>query len=334
VIAERRLPHLAPAERVTVAGAQLGGPWLDVDARMTRVVTATELAASHGAQLVAFPETYLAGYPFWLSRTNGARFDDPGQKACYSYYLDNAIEIGGPEHRQLEALSRDCEVTLVVGVTERGNRHARGSAYATLLTIDPAAGLVGHHRKLVPTYDERMVWASGDGAGLRSHAIGTGRFGSLNCWENWMPQARQALYAQGEDLHIGAWPGSDDLTTDITRFIAREGRVYSLAVGGVVTSDDIPDDFPLAEELRAGSTGTPFNGGSAIAGPDGAWIVAPVVNLEGLVIADLDLAAVRQERLNFDPTGHYSRPDVFRTTVNRARLTPVSFTGGDDVWQD
>jgi nitrilase len=321
VIAQRRLPDLRSADRLTVAAAQLGGPWLDLDARMARLTEAVELAADQGCHLVAFPETYLVGYPFWTSRTDGALFNDPGQKACYAYYLDRALRVGGPEHRQLEQLSAEHGLTVVVGVTERSS----GSTYATLLTVDPTAGLVGHHRKLVPTYDERLVWANGDGAGLRSHAVGPARIGSLNCWENWMPQARQAMYADGEDLHISAWPGSNALTGDITRFIAQEGRVFSLAVSGVVTGADIPDDFPLAAHLRAGSVEPPFNGGSAIAGPDGSWIIAPVCDQEGLIIADLDLADIRRERLTFDPTGHYSRPDVFRTTVSRARPEPVSF---------
>ncbi|BBZ28609.1 nitrilase [Mycolicibacterium madagascariense] len=324
VIAEHRLPHLDPTQRLTVAAAQLGGPWLDVDARMDRVVAATEVAAGAGCRVVAFPETYLSGYPFWLPRTNGARFDEPTQKACYAYYLANAVEIGGSEHRRLEELSHDCGVELVVGVTER----VGGTAYASLLTIDPSAGLVGHHRKLVPTYDERLVWGNGDGAGLRVHPVGAARIGALNCWENWMPQARQALYAQGEHLHVGAWPGSHELTSDITRFIAKEGRVFSLAVGGIIARSDIPDDFPLAEELRAASTEMPFNGGSAIAGPDGAWIIDPVCGREGLLVADLDLAAVAAERSTFDPTGHYSRPDVFHTTVDRTRWPTVAFIEG------
>lgn len=335
VIAEHRLPELMPAERLTVAAAQLGGPWLDVEARMARVVAAVELAASRGCRLVAFPETYLSGYPFWLSRTHGAQFNEPRQKACYAYYLEHAIEVDGPERRRLEVLSRDCDVTMVVGVTERGGRDARGSAYAALLVIDPQAGLVGHHRKLVPTYDERLVWAAGDGAGLRSHPVASARIGALNCWENWMPQARQALYADGEDVHVGVWPGSVALTADITRFVALEGRVFSVAAAGLVAGTDIPDDFPLADELRAATPGPAFDGGSAIAGPDGSWLIPPVRAREGLLIADLDLATVRRERLTFDPTGHYSRPDVFRTTVDRTRREAVAFSDeASAVWQD
>ncbi|MET0702704.1 MAG: carbon-nitrogen hydrolase family protein [Mycobacterium sp.] len=325
VLAEHRLPEVGPDSVLTVAGAQLGGPWLDIDARMDRLIEAAELAAAHGCELLVLPETYLSGYPFWLPRTDGARFNDPQQKACYAYYLAAAIAIDGPEVVRLRQLAGDLNLTLMVGVTERGQRSGRGSTYCSLLTLDPQRGLVGHHRKLIPTYDERLVWANGDGAGLVTHQVGGARVGGLNCWENWMPQARQALYADGEDLHVSVWPGSTTLTADIPRFAAMEGRVFSLAVSGVLRRDDIPDDFPLAAELRASSSAIPFNGGSALAGPDGSWLIPPIADEEGLIVADIDLRLVAQERLTFDPTGHYSRPDVFHSTVFRGRRDAVTF---------
>jgi nitrilase len=141
-----------------------------------------------------------------------------------------------------------------------------------------------------------------------------------------MPQARTALYAQGETVHVAAWPGSSALTGDITRFAAAEGRVFGVAASGLITADSIPSDFPLADELREASDTVVFDGGSAIAGPDGRWLIPPVVGEEGVIVADLNLDRVFQERLNFDPTGHYTRPDVFRTVVNRARHEAVSFT--------
>ncbi|MBM2622829.1 carbon-nitrogen hydrolase family protein [Actinoplanes sp. LDG1-06] len=302
----------------------MGGPWLDVPARLARALAAAELAAAEGADVLAFPETYLSGYPYWLSRTNGATFGDPRQKEAYAYYLDTAVEVGGPEVRQLAAAASDLRLTLVVGITER----SYGSTYATVLTIGPD-GVAGHHRKLVPTYDERLVWAPGDGAGLTTHPVGPGRIGSLNCWENWMPQARQAMYAAGEDVHIGVWPGSARLTGDITRFVALEGRVFSVAAGGLLRRDEVPDDFPLAAELRADADPMPFDGGSAVAGPDGEWVVPPVRGEEGLIVAALDLRQVRAERFTFDPAGHYSRPDVFGSTVDRRRRAAATFVDDD-----
>lgn len=313
----------------TLALAQLGGPWLDVPSRLARAVEAAEAAAEEGAELIAFPETYLAGYPFWLPRTDGASFNQPEQKACYAYYLNSALEVGGSENRELEEAAADLGIGMVVGISERGVGPGAGSVWCTLLTIDPRRGTVGHHRKLVPTHDERLVWANGDGMGLRTHHCGAATIGSLNCWENWMPQARSAFYGQGETVHIGCWPGSSALTADITRFIAAEGRVYSGAASGLITSDSIPPDFPLADELRAASSEVVFDGGSAVAGPDGRWLIEPVVGVEGLLIAELDLGRVAQERLTFDVTGHYSRPDVFQTVVDRRRRPPVCFVDDD-----
>lgn len=324
VIAEHREPKLGP-NAITVAAAQLGGPWLKPSARLAQIADAAHVAATSGATLIAYPETYLSGYPFWPSRTEGALFDHPDQKDCYAYYLDAAIELDGPEQREMETIAADLGITMVVGVTERGRELGRGTVWCSVLTIDQRRGLVGHHRKLVPTYDERMVWGQGDGAGLVTQHVGRATVGSLNCWENWMPQARTALYAQGETVHVGVWPGSSALTGDITRFIAIEGRVYSVAASGIITADSIPSDFPLAERLREASDTVVFDGGSAIAGPDGRWLVAPVVAAEGVIVADLDLDQVTRERLNFDPTGHYTRPDVFRTIVNRTRNESVQF---------
>ncbi len=326
VIARHHSTEPHPEQTLTVGAAQLGGPWLNPAARLEKVTAYTELAAREGCDLVAFPETYLSGYPFWLPRTGGARFNDPDQKACYAYYLDSAIEVPGEQISHIQTLAADLAITIVVGATERGIGNGHGSTYCSVLTFDPSAGLVGHHRKLVPTYDERLVWANGDGAGLRTHAVAAARIGALNCWENWMPSARQALYAGGEDLHISIWPGTTDLTTDITRFVALEGRVFSVAVSGLLHADDVPDDFPLAVELRAHCATTPFNGGSAVAGPDGRWLIEPVPDTEGLIIAELDLRAVARERLTFDPTGHYSRPDVFTNIVRRDRQSAVTFT--------
>jgi nitrilase len=336
VIAEHREPQSGP-RTVTVAAAQLGGPWLKPAARLARVAEAAWVASAAGATLVAYPETYLSGYPFWPPRTDGALFDHADQKDCYAYYLDSAIEIGGPEQRELETIAADLGVGLVVGISERGRDIGSGSVWCSLLTIDPTGGLVGHHRKLVPTYDERLLWAQGDGAGLRTHRIGPAVVGSLNCWENWMPQARHAMYAQGETVHIGSWPGSSSLTGDITRFLAVEGRVFSVAASGLITADSIPDDFPLAARLRETSEQIVFDGGSAVAGPDGMWLIPPVAGVEGVLVAELNLTRVAQERLNFDVTGHYARPDVFTTHVDRTRCAAVSFaekSAGDEAAED
>jgi len=306
-----------------IATANVHGIWGRPDAGAERVVEWIAKAGAEGVDLLAFGETHLGGYPFWPPMTDGARWNAPDQKQAYAYYLDAAVELDGPQLRLITEAAAEHRVFTYLGIAERRAATARGSVYATLVAIDPEHGLVSAHRKVMPTYDERRVWSQGDGNGLRVHTfIGregeTARVGGLNCWENWLPQARLAMYAGGEDIHVSAWPGAVRNTTDITRFIALEGRVFSVAAGTLISRGDVADDFPLAKELPAGDW---LDGGSAIAGPDGAWIEEPVADDERLVIAEIDIAKVREERQNFDPTGHYARPDIFGLSVDRRRLS-------------
>ena len=312
---------------LTVAAANIHGRWMDPDGTTEVVVETLQEAAAAGVDLVAFGETFLSGYPHWVARTGGAAFDDALQKRCYARYLDAAVELAGPQVTRIVEAANDLGVFTYLGITERSTEDASGTVFATLLAIDPAAGVVSAHRKLRPTYEERLVWGPGDGHGLRVHTFDGVRVGGLNCWENWMPQARHALYAAGEDLHVSVWPGSTGLTTDITRFIALEGRVFSLAAGGRFDLADVPIDFP-AHDLLAESEATvgplAYDGGSCLAGPDGAWVVPPTSD-ELLVTGTIDTTHVREARQNFDPTGHYGRPDVFAVEVDRRRRQAATF---------
>jgi len=310
---------------VRVAAAQAHPVWLDPAATTDKVVTWLEQAAAQGVELVAFPETFLSGYPFWVELTGGANFNDARQKRAYAAYLEAAVELDGPELRRIREAAGDLGVFVYLGTTERDVACGRGTVFCTLVAIDPAAGIVSAHRKLMPTHEERLVWGSGDGHGLQVHRFAGTRVSGLNCWENWMPQARHALYAQGSELHVSVWPGNPRNTADIARFIALEGRVYSLAANGLLSLSDVPSDFPLHDELAELGVEHYCRGGSAIAAPDGSWLVEPVVAEERLIVADLDLRRVAEERQNFDPTGHYSRPDVFAVQVDRRRRSAVAF---------
>ncbi|HEY0806796.1 MAG TPA: carbon-nitrogen hydrolase family protein [Pseudonocardiaceae bacterium] len=304
-----------------VAAAQARPHWLDPAATTKKVVTWLEHAATQQVELIAFPETFLSGYPAWLEHTGGARFDDPAQKRAYAAYLAASVELTGPELTLITEAARDLGIFVYLGTTER----VRGTVFCTLVAIDPGLGIVSAHRKLMPTHEERLAWGIGDGHGLRVHRVGATRVGGLNCWENWMPLARHALYAQGEQLHVSVWPGNPRNTVDITRFVAREGRVFSLAASGLLGLADVPTDFPLYDELSATGPTDYCRGGSAVAGPAGEWVIEPVADAERLVVADLDLGRVAQERQNFDPAGHYSRPDVFTVEVDRGRREPAHF---------
>lgn len=309
-----------------VAVVQAAPVFLDKRATIEKALRLIEAGARRGAGLLVFPETFLPGYPVWVARTNGSAFDNAQQKRAYQHYLENAVEKSSPEMKQLADASRDFRVFLCMGMAERGEGNGSGTIYCSLAMFHPEHGLVSLHRKLVPTYEERLVWGTGDGHGLRVHRFNGTRVGGLNCWENWMPMARQSLYAQGEEIHVAVWPGSSRLTTDISRFIAMEGRVFVLSASGILKASDIPADFPLGEELLA--TGDEYcTGGSRIVSPTGMVLASVPDGEEGFAFADVDMALVRQERQNFDPAGHYSRPDVLTLHVNRKRLEAVEFSG-------
>lgn len=173
----------------------------------------------------------------------------------------------------------------------------------------------------MPTYEERLTWSIGDGHGLQTHKLGLFTVGGLNCWENWMPLARTALYAQGEDLHVANWPGSVRNTHDITPMMAKEGRSFVASVGGLMRPEDFPEDTPHYDAIMAGCEGIDLltDGGSCLCAPDGSFIIEPQVGTEAVFSATIDHRKVFEERQNFDPVGHYSRPDIFDLVVNKER---------------
>lgn len=313
-----------------IALAQMAPVWLNRSATLEKILDRVETAAREGAQLVVFGEALLPGYPFWPELTDGAVFESDIQKDLFAHYVNNAVDLG---QGGLDALCRKAgeqEIAVYVGVIERSATRGGFSLYATLVYVSPEGRIESAHRKLMPTYEERLVWSPGDGHGLRVHRLGEFTVGGLNCWENWMPLPRAALYGQGENLHVAVWPGSLRNTEDITRFIARESRSYVVSVSGMMRKELISDDIPHADLVRKRLSDHPpghwmADGGSCVAGPDGRWVLEPQVGEEGLYYADLSIDAVARERQNFDPAGHYSRPDVTRLKVKRKRQETVHF---------
>jgi nitrilase len=311
------------ADELVVGVVQMAPVWLNREKTLDKVLGYVAQAADQQCRLIAFSEVIIPGYPFWIERTDGARFNSPIQKKIFAHYMANAVQIEAGHLAPLCTLAGQRKVSVYVGCIERPADRGGHSLYCTLVYINEAGVIASVHRKLMPTYEERLAWSTGDGHGLRVHALGAFTVGGLNCWENWMPLARTALYGQGEDLHVAAWPGAKDLTQDITRFIALESRSYVLSASGLMRTADIPEDMLHREEILANSQPIMTDGGSCIAGPDGAWVVPPVVNEERLLVATLDHERVRQERQNFDPSGHYGRPDVIQLTVNRSRQSTI-----------
>ncbi len=315
-------------DKLVVSLAQLSPVWLNKKATTEKIAQAMKQAASDGAQLVALGEALLPGYPFWVELTGGARFNNQSQKEMFAHYHANAVDIEAGDLGSLCALAKQHKLAVYLGTIERPQDRTGFSLYCSMIYIDQQGEIKSVHRKLMPTYEERLVWSPGDGNGLLTHPLGAFRVGGLNCWENWMPLPRAALYGQGESLHVAIWPGSERNTRDITPFLAKEGRSYSMAVSGFMPVAEIPDDIPLYDEILAAAGDVEFlgNGGSCLCAPNGDFVIEPQVGVEGVFTAEIDLERVREERQNFDPAGHYSRPDVTQLHVNRERQSTVKLT--------
>lgn len=299
-----------------IAAVQAAPVFLDPAATTQKTLALLREAASNGAELVAFPEVFLSGYPIWL-RAPEVAHDDALLKTGHIAYLNSAISTDGPEVGAIVNEAGRLGVFVYIGIVERTG--SGGSVYAALVAIHPEQGVISVHRKLKPTFHERLIWADGDAHGLQVHDWKGLKFGGLNCYENWQPLARQALYNQGEQVHIATWPGDLDVTQNITQFIALEGRMYCVSVSGLLRVQDIPESFPLRRQV-ADRRDVINDGGSMIAGPDGKLIAGPIVGEEQILYANISADAVLGARLKLDPAGHYSRRDVLSLSHNTRRL--------------
>ncbi|WP_339863834.1 carbon-nitrogen hydrolase family protein [uncultured Algoriphagus sp.] len=308
-----------------VALAQISPVWLDKFATLEKVKISIKEAAAQGCELVVFGEGLVPGYPFWLSITNGSAWDDKVQKEIHAHYLRNSVQIEKGDLLEIQELAKSLKIAIYLGIIERPIDRGGHSIYCSLVYINTDGDIKSVHRKLQPTYEERLTWAPGDGNGLQVHTLKEFTVGGLNCWENWMPLARTALYGLGENLHIAVWPGAVRNTENITRLIAQESRSFVISVSSLMRKTDFPADTPHLDLILENAPEILADGGSCIAGPDGKWILEPVANKEGLLIETLDFNRVLEERQNFDPVGHYSRPDVLQLSVNRERQTSVKF---------
>lgn len=306
-----------------VALAQIAPVWLNKKKTLDKIKEAMLQAAKEKAQLLVFGEGLLPGYPFWLALTDGAQWDLKINKRLHAHYAQNAVNIEDGDIEELCVLAKEHTMAVYVGVIERATNRGGHSLYCSLVYINEQGVICSVHRKLQPTYDERLTWAPGDGNGLQVHPLEGFTVGGLNCWENWMPLPRAALYGMGENVHCAVWPGSDLNTKDITRFIARESRSYVISVSSLMHKTDFPKDTPYIDELLAAAPEQLANGGSCVANPDGSWLLEPQLHAEGVFHAEIQLDRVYEERQNFDPVGHYSRPDVTQLHLNRERQSTL-----------
>lgn len=311
-------------DTLKVAMAQISPVWLNKQATLEKIEEYISRAGNDGCELIVFGEGLLPGYPFWLSLTNGAEFNASMQKEMHAHYIRNSVKVEAGDLNGICRLAKEHKLAVYLGIVERAMDRGGHSLYCSLVYIDQEGIIESVHRKLQPTYEERLTWSPGDGNGLQVHNLKDFTVGGLNCWENWMPLVRTALQGLGENLHVAVWPGSDNNTRDITKFIAKESRSFVISVSGLMKIEDFPKDTPHFEKILKNAPRVLANGGSCIAGPDGEWIVEPVIDKEGLIVHDLDINRVLEERHNFDGAGHYSRPDITRLTINRERQSIIN----------
>ena len=297
---------------VTAACVQVEPAIFDRAGTIDRVAERTAEAAAAGAGLVVFPETFIPAYPSSVWAKALAGWGEPGAKEAFALLHRESLELPGPDADRLAGIAREHGAWLVIGVNEVDPARP-GTLYNSLLYYSPAGELALHHRKLVPTNHERLVWGPGDGRGLRAIETPIGRLGGLICWENYMPLARFSLYESGIEIYIASTADDGDSWQATLRHIALESRTFVISPCHFQRASSYPDDFPLASLLEGRDI--LGRGGSAILGPDGSYLAGPLYDEEGILYAELDPELLLQSRQRFDPAGHYHRPDVLTLTV-------------------
>ena len=309
--------------KARVAAVQAAYVLMNREGTIDKVEELVEKAAADGADVVAFPEVFVPGTPLWMQSP-----PDDWDDAWYSMLLDQAVVIPSAATERLGATAREANVYLVIGVEER---EPEGSTiFNSVLYFGPDGALLGKHRKLVPTAEERLVWGMGDGSTMETHATPLGRLGGLTCWENRMPLARFFIYSRGIDIWFAPTLATSDGWIATLRHIAQEGGCYVVGINPCLHVDQIPRDFPSRDRVwmptKRDEPDWPEQGNSAIVGPDGEIIAGPARHEETILLADVDLTKSFAERNWFDPVGHYHRPDIFRLSVDtRPRPVVVGF---------
>ncbi|GAB7541756.1 carbon-nitrogen hydrolase family protein [Cupriavidus sp. 8B] len=312
------------------AAVQAAPVFLDPDATVDKVCRLIGEAADNDASLVAFPEVFVAGYPYWSWLTNPV-----DASPWFERLVKASIEIPGPEIRKIAQAAQANHINVIVGVNER-SRTGVGTLFNTLVTISDEGRILGRHRKLVPTWAEKLTWANGDASALRVHQTSVGPLGSLACGENTNTLARFSLLSQGELMHVASYialpvaPADYDMAEAIkVRAAAHcfEGKVFTAVSCSTVSEEIIEAMSPLNPKAREllSRRNSAFSG---FLGPDGRVIGEPLIDVEGIVYADIDLSRCIQPRQMHDITGHYNRFDIFDLRVDRRPQQAAQFLDG------
>jgi nitrilase len=314
-----------PGKQVQIAIVQQPPVLLKLEETLARGVELIAEAAGHGARLISFPETWVPGYPEWLWRLRpGEDFELTGE--IHRRLLENAVDLDRGQLEPIQKAARENGVVVSIGINERDGAFSRGTLYNTVVLVGADGGILNRHRKLMPTNPERMVWGLGDASGLRVVETPVGRVGGLICWENYMPLARFALYAQGPDVYLApTWDAGSGWVSTM-RHIALEGRCWVLGNGTAMQGRDVPEDFPGRAALFPDEDDWFNPGDSVVVAPDGKIVAGPLHNERGILYAECDLEAAAAARRTLDVAGHYGRPDVFRLEVRAEPRPPIVVT--------
>ena len=306
---------------ITIAAAQAAPVFLDLDRSIDKACRLIQEAADHGASLLVFPEAFLPAYPLWVW------FIPPGHthplRELYAALHENSLAVPGDAISRVANAAARAHICVAIGINERNSEGSDASLFNSLVMIDADGKILGRHRKLVPTAGERLVWGQGDGSDLEVYNLPFGRVGGLICWENYMPLARYALAAWGEQIHLApTWDRGEPWTSSM-RHIAKESRCFVISCCQVLHKNDIPDALSFKREYLGAIEGWINPGHSLIADPDGKIVAGPLVEEEGILYARVEPAQLTGPRWQLDIAGHYSRPDVFELRVHRAPRPPI-----------
>ena len=297
-------------DKINVAVVQATPALFDLEASMDKTIALCKEAAARDAQLVLFPEAFISTYPRGLSfgTVVGSRSEEG--RELWLRYWESSLDLSSKAFRQLSACARDNRVFLAIGVNERTAQN--GTIYCSFLIFDPKGNLVGHHRKIKPTAAERFIWGEGDGKSLQVHNTAIGKLGGLICWENYMLLARYALYQQGIEIYLAPTADSRDSWQATLTHIACEGRCFVLGCNQFVRKENYPSDL---QESLPHQPEVMCRGGSTIISPLGEVLAGPHYEGEDILLATLDRRDIIRSKLDFDPVGHYQRPDLFEFKV-------------------
>jgi len=307
-----------------LAIVQIPPVFLNKEQTIKKAVASIKEAVSGGATLVVFTETFVPGYPAWIWRLRPGG-DFALSEQLHELLLLNAVDMASDDLDPLYEAARQYEVTVVCGIEERDSNLSQATLYNSVVVIGADGLLLNKHRKLMPTNPERMVWRFGDASGLKAVTTAAGRVSTLLCWENYMPLARYALYAQGVEIYIAPTYDSGDAWIGTLQHIAREGRCWVVGCGNLLRASDLPDDFPAKDSLYPDKDEWINPGDSIVIGPDGEIAAGPLRKETGILYCDIDLGKAAIAKRALDVTGHYSRPDIFKLHVNTRPQSPVEF---------